>query len=120
VGLGLEEKEKGSFGHANAALEGLNVGAEKAAAFVVDGYTGTINSESVAVGNMPTAFLALTAELAAAGLPGDKLELELELLLWCRDARTPAATAPATTRTATGIPNLIHGLRGFFALEGVM
>jgi hypothetical protein len=34
VGLGLEEKEKGSFGHANAALEGLNVGAEKAAAFV--------------------------------------------------------------------------------------
>jgi hypothetical protein len=37
-------------------------------------------SESVAVGNMPTAFLALMAELAAAGLPEDDgLELELEL-----------------------------------------
>jgi hypothetical protein len=56
----------------------LNVGVEKAAAFVVDGYKGTINSESVPVGNMPTAFLALNAELAAAGLPGDEL-LELEL-----------------------------------------
>ena len=34
VGLGLEEKAKGSFGHANAVLEGLYVGSEKAAAFV--------------------------------------------------------------------------------------
>jgi len=79
VGLGLEEKEKGSFGHSYAVLEGLNVGTEKAAAFVVDGYRGTINSESVPVGNKPTAFLALIAELAAAGLPEDELDLELEL-----------------------------------------
>lgn len=34
VGLGLEGAEKGSCGHANAVLEGLNVGVEKAAAFV--------------------------------------------------------------------------------------
>ena len=47
----------------------------------MDGYTGTINSEFVPVGKMPTAFLALTAELAAAGLPGDELELELVLEL---------------------------------------
>jgi hypothetical protein len=77
VGLGLEG-EKGSCGHPFTELEGLNVGDEKAAAFVVDGYIGTINSESVPVGNTPTAFLALNAELAAAGLPGDEL-LELEL-----------------------------------------
>ena len=44
----------------------------------VDGYIGTMYSESVPVGNMPTAFLALNAELAAAGLPDDVL-LELEL-----------------------------------------
>lgn len=96
VGLGLEG-EKESCGHPLPELEGLNVGDEKAAAFVckveqirhrkyisnvvkltVDGYKGTMNSESVPVGNMPTAFLALNAELAAAGLPDDEL-LELEL-----------------------------------------
>ena len=33
VGLGLEA-EKGSCGHVNPVLEGLNVGTEKAAAFV--------------------------------------------------------------------------------------
>lgn len=77
VGLGLEG-EKESCGHPLPELEGLNVGCEKAAAFVVDGYKGTINSESVPVGNMPTAFLALNAELAEAGLPEDEL-LELEL-----------------------------------------
>ena len=33
VGLGLEEKAKGSFGHATSAV-GLNVGTEKAAVFV--------------------------------------------------------------------------------------
>ena len=38
-----------------------------------------MNSVFVAVGNMPRAFLALIAELAAAGLPEDELELELEL-----------------------------------------
>lgn len=93
VGLGVEEKVKGSFGHAAATSPGLNVGGEKAAVFVcrvgyekigyqnrhydrrtVEGYKGFINSESVAVGNMPTAFLALTAELAAAGLPPDEPE----------------------------------------------
>ena len=69
---------------------------------------------------MPTAFLALTAELAAAGLPEVELELdlELELLLWWWDATTPAVTAPAMTRMATGIPNLTHLFRGFFGFEG--
>ena len=87
----------------------------------MDGYRGTINSESVAVGNMPTAFLALTAELAAAGLPEVELELDLELeLLWWWDATTPAVTAPAMTRMATGIPNLIHLLTGFFGFAGEM
>ena len=33
VGLGLEG-EKGSFGHVATSLEGMNVGAEKAASFV--------------------------------------------------------------------------------------
>jgi len=67
-----------------------------------------MNSELVAVGNIPTAFFALMAELAAAaGLPEDKPELELELCLW-RVARTAAMTAPATTRIPTGTPNLIH------------
>lgn len=63
-------------------------------------------SELVEVGKMPTAFLALMAELAAAGLPEDELELELEFLL--RVARTAAITAPAITRTPTGTPNLNH------------
>lgn len=72
----------------------------------VEGYMGIRYSASVEVANMPTAFLALTAELAAAGLPEDELELELELLL--RVARTAAITAPAITRTPTGTPNLSH------------
>ena len=79
---------------------------------------GTMYSESVAVGNMPTSFLALIAELAAAGLPDDELELELEL--WWRVARTAPTTAPVTTRMPTGTPNLIHLLRDFFEWVGVM
>ena len=75
-------------------------------------------SESVAVGNMPASFLALIAELAA-GLPEDD-ELELELELWWRVARTAPTTAPATTRMPTGTPNLIHLLRDFLELTGVM
>jgi len=73
----------------------------------VEGYNGTMNSELVAVGNMPTAFFALMAELSEAGLPEDESELELDLCLW-RVARTPAMTAPATMRIPTGTPNLIH------------
>jgi hypothetical protein len=69
----------------------------------------------VAVGNTPTAFLALIAELAAAGLP-ESLELELELFPWWRVASTAATTTPAITKTATGTPNLIH----FFLLVDVL
>jgi hypothetical protein len=83
----------------------------------VDGYMGTMNSESVAVGNMPTAFLALIAELAAAGLPVSGL-LALELCPWWRVPTTAPTTAPATIRTPTGTPNLIHLLIDFFAFAG--
>ena len=80
-------------------------------------------SELVEVGNMPTAFLALMAELAAAGLPvpEDELELGLESLL--RVARTAAITAPAITRTPTGTPNLNHLLvyhLDFFGAAGAI
>lgn len=88
------------------------------AKLTVEGYMGTINSESVAVGNTPMAFLALMAELAAAGFP--ELELELELCPWWRVATTAATTAPAITRTPTGTPNLIHLLRDFFGFAGVI
>jgi hypothetical protein len=67
------------------------------------------------VGNTPTAFLALIAELAAAGFP-EFLELELELCPWWRVASTAATTAPAITKTATGTPNMIH----FFLLGDVL
>ena len=78
-------------------------------------------SESVAVGYMPTAFLALMAELAEAGLP-EELELELEPCL-LRVARTAATTAPAIMRTPTGTPNLNHLLLSnldFFGFAGVI
>jgi hypothetical protein len=115
------------------------VGTEKAAAFVcqvgdmraldakldamrrtVEGYKGFMNSESVAVGNMPTAFFALTAELAAAGFPP-----ELELLLWLECAWDLLATIEATTspmrvRIPSGTPYLSHLLRGLFGFAGVM
>lgn len=115
------------------------MGVEKAAAFVyemnqskigsqnvklrkrtVAGYSGTMYSESVAVGNRPISFLALMAELAAAGFPEDALELEELLCPWLRVARTPAKTAPTTTRTPTGAPNLIHLLRGFLLFGGAI
>ena len=75
----------------------------------------------VAVGNTPTAFLALIAELAAAGLP-EFFELELELCPWWRVASTAATTAPAITKIPTGTPNLIHLLllRDFLGCGGVM
>ena len=77
-------------------------------------------SESVAVGNTPTAFLALMAELAAAGFPeDDEPELELEPPWW-RVPRTAPTTAPATTRMPTGTPNLIHLLRDLFEFAGAM
>jgi hypothetical protein len=76
---------------------------------------GTMYSESVAVGNIPTASLALMAELAAAGLPD---EVELEWCLWV--ATTAAMTVAAITRIPTGTPNLIHLLKGFFGFWGVM
>jgi hypothetical protein len=114
------------LGHAKSE-EGLYVGVEKAAAFVwrskyyetgskmrksyakrtVEGYKGTMNSELVPVGNMPTAFLALMAELAAAGFP-EELELALEGLFLWRVARIAATTAPAITRMPIGTPNLNH------------
>lgn len=78
-----------------------------------------MNSELVAVANIPTAFLALIAELAAAGLP--ELELELELCPWWRVASTAATTTPAITKTPTGTPNLIHLFfpRDLFGAGGV-
>jgi hypothetical protein len=117
------------------------VGAEKAAAFVcqvgykrkfrsksrynkrrtVEGYKGFMNSESVAVGNMPTAFLALTAELAAAGLSPEELELLLEPECpWCLVARTVATTSPMVATIPSGTPNLIILLLGLFGFAGVM
>ena len=57
--------------------------------------------------NKPTAFLALIAELAEAGVP-ELLELELELCPWWRVASTAATTTPAITNTPTGTPNLNH------------
>jgi len=61
------------------------------------------------------------AELAAAGLPG-LLEPELELFPWWRVASTAATTAPATTKTPTGTPNLIHlfFIGDFLGFGGVM
>ena len=115
------------------------MGAEKAAAFVcqvddmraldvkmdamrrtVEGYKGFMNSVSVAVGNMPTAFLALTAEPAAAGFPP-----ELELLLrlecpWDLLATIEATTSPMRVRIPSGTPYLSHLLRGLFGFAGVM
>lgn len=78
-----------------------------------------MNSESVAVANKPTAFLALIAELAEAGLP-ELLELELELCPWWRVASTAATTAPIITNTPTGTPNLNHlfWLTDFFGFVG--
>jgi hypothetical protein len=127
---------KVSFGHAATFCSVLNVGVENAAALVcrrrksisypytakvalltVDGYTGSIHSKFVAVGKRPRAFFALTAELAAAGLPPPP-PLELvppsaeALLEWraAREPRTPPRIAPTATRTKRGRPNLSQGL----------
>ena len=75
-----------------------------------------MNSELVEVANIPNAFFALTAELAAAGelSPEDEppeAELLLELFRDAREPRTPPRTAPMMTRIAIGTPNLTHGLR---------
>lgn len=78
---------------------------------------GTMNSESVAVGKMPTAFLALIAELAAAGLP--VFELLALLCPWWRVPSMAPTTAPAMSRTPTGTPNLIH-LLVVFRFAGAM
>ena len=59
-------------------------------------YKGTMNShfnsESVPVGYVPKAFLALIAELAAARLPESNLELVPEPCPWWRVASTAATT----------------------------
>jgi hypothetical protein len=83
----------------------------------VEGYKGFMNSKSVDVGKMPTASLALTAELAAAGLSPDELEL-LECP-WCLVASTVVITSAMAAMTPTGTPNLIQLFRGAFGFEGL-
>jgi hypothetical protein len=82
---------------------------------------------SVAVANLPIAFLTLAAELSAAGLPflpPPELEPELpdvaalsDLLL--REPTTPPTTAAIITAMRIGIPNLTHGLTPGFFFSGI-
>ena len=71
----------------------------------------------MAVAKRPTAVFALIAALAAT--EGFELEVPPEfeelllLLLLALEPTTPPTTAAAMTTMATGIPNLIHLLKGF-------
>jgi hypothetical protein len=119
-----EEGLKESAGQEVAALlVETKVGTVKAAVFVVAGYMGIMNSLSVAVANLPIAFLALTAELAAAApveaaAAAAAADDELLWLLWL--PTTPPTTAPMTMMTRMGTPNLIQLLNGFLPAWGVM
>ena len=66
----------------------------------------------VEVAKRPMFSFTLTAELALES--GLELPLEEEDLWLAREPRTPPTTAPAMTRIATGIPNLIQLLVPFF------
>ena len=79
-----------------------------------------MNSLSVAVAKRPMASLALTAELAAAGLPAlvEPELLVLALLLCLRVATTPVTTAAMIAAMRTGTPNLIQLLRPFLRCRG--
>lgn len=80
-----------------------------------------MNSLSVAVANLPTESLALTAELAEPGpplLPGAPL-LVLLLFEFLRVPTTTPTTIPTmATTTRSGIPNFIHLLIGFLPGAG--
>jgi hypothetical protein len=70
---------------------------------------GSMYSLLVAVGNIPSLFLALAAELAAAlALAADDEEL------WCQLPTIPPTTAPMIIRIRRGIPTLIPVLTPFF------
>lgn len=66
----------------------------------------------VDVANIPMAFCALAAELAAAELEA----LEAVADEWCLLPRTPPRTAAMTTSKATGNPILIHLLTPFLGV----